>query len=159
MQILFELTVIVIVHIAPPPPPPHRPWISGVTSAWQVCMANAIWSRPLFAMQKLIESIGSVREKVKYPAECVVEDVHWRGNPGVPLPLHNVWERMYTGGGNPGVPLPLHNVWERMYAGGGNPGVPYLCIMCGRGCTLEGGNPGVSLLLHNVWERMYAGGG
>ena len=38
-------------------------------------------------------------------------------------------------------------------------GCPYLCIMCGRGCTLEGGNPGVSLPLHNVWERMYAGGG
>ena len=34
------------------------------------------------------------------------------------LPLHNVWERMYTGGGNPGVFLPLHNVWERMYVGG-----------------------------------------
>ena len=75
-------------------------------------MANAIWSRPLFAIQKLIESIGSVREKVKYPAECVVEDVHWRG--------------------------------EIL-------GCPYLCIMCGRGCTLEGGNPGVSLPLHNVW--------
>ena len=38
-------------------------------------------------------------------------------------------------------------------------GCPYLCIMCGRGCTLEGGNPGVSLPLHNMWERMYAGGG
>ena len=37
----------------------------------------------------------------------------------MPLPLHNVWERMYAGGGNPGVPLPLHNVKERMYAGGG----------------------------------------
>ena len=38
-------------------------------------------------------------------------------------------------------------------------GCPYLCIMCGRGCTLEGGNPGGFLPLHNVWERMYAGGG
>ena len=38
-------------------------------------------------------------------------------------------------------------------------GCPYLCIMCGRGCTLERGNPGVSLPLHNVWGRMYAGGG
>ena len=47
------------------------------------------------------------------------------GNPGVSLPLHDVWERMYTGGGNPGVSLPLHNVWERMYAGGGKSwGVP-----------------------------------
>ena len=47
------------------------------------------------------------------------------GNPGVSLPLHNVWERMYAGGGNPGVSLPLHNVWERMYAGGGKSwGVP-----------------------------------
>ena len=55
------------------------------------------------------------------------------GNPGVTLPLHSVWERMYGGGGNPGVSLPL---WERMYAGGG-----------------------VSLPLHNVWERMYTGGG
>ena len=52
--------------------------------------------------------------------------------------------------------LPLPNMRERVYAGGG---CPYLCIMCGRGCTLEGGNPGVSLPLHNVWERMYAGGG
>ena len=69
-------------------------------------------------------------------------------------------ERMYAGGGNPGVSLPLHNVWERMYAGGREIlGYPYLCIMCGRGCMLEGGNPGVSLSLHNVWERMYAGGG
>ena len=34
-----------------------------------------------------------------------------RGNPGVSLPLHNVWERMCAEGGNPGVsPLPLHNV-------------------------------------------------
>ena len=49
------------------------------------------------------------------------------GNPGVHLPLHNVWERtMYAGGGNPGVSLPLHNnMWERMYAGGGKSwGVP-----------------------------------
>ena len=40
------------------------------------------------------------------------------GNPGVSLPLHDVWERMYAGGGNPGVSLPLHNVWERMYTEG-----------------------------------------
>ena len=49
-------------------------------------------------------------------------------------------------GENPGVSLPLHNVWERMYAGGGGGeilGCPYLCMMCGRGCTLEGGNTGV----------------
>ena len=47
------------------------------------------------------------------------------GNPGVSLPLHDVWERMYTGGGNPGVSLPLHDVWERMCAGGGKSwGVP-----------------------------------
>ena len=52
---------------------------------------------------------------------CMLEE----GNPGVSLPLHNVWERMYAGGGNPGVSLPLHNVWERMYAGGGKSwGVP-----------------------------------
>ena len=60
--------------------------------------------------------------------------------------LHNMWGRMYAGGvRNPGVQvsLPLHNVWERMYAGRGKSclGCPYLCIMCGRGCTLEGGNP------------------
>ena len=52
---------------------------------------------------------------------CTLEE----GNPGVSLSLHNVWERMYTGGGNPGVSLPLHNVWERMCAGGGKSwGVP-----------------------------------
>ena len=56
----------------------------------------------------------------------------------------------------------LHNLQEREGGGGGRGvilGCSYLCIMCGRGCTLEGGNPGVSLPLHNVWERMYAGGG
>ena len=74
------------------------------------------------------------------------EDVRWRGE--------------ILEGGNPGVSLPLHNVWGRMYTLEGEIlGCPYLCIMCGRGCTLEGGNPGVSLPLHNVWERMYAGGG
>ena len=59
----------------------------------------------------------------------------------------------------PGVSLPLHNVWERMYAGRGKSclGCPYLCIMCGRGCKLEGVSPEQSLPLHNVWERMYAG--
>ena len=70
----LELTVIITVHLiqvlvraiaSTPGPGYHYP---GVTSAWQVCMANTIWSHPLFAMQKLIESIGSVREKVKYPA-------------------------------------------------------------------------------------------
>ena len=47
------------------------------------------------------------------------------GNPGVSLPLHNVWERMYAGGGEIlGCPY-LHNVWERMYTGGGKSwGVP-----------------------------------
>ena len=52
------------------------------------------------------------------------------GNPGVSLPLHSVWERMYAGGGgggggggDPAVSLPLHNV-------------------CGRGCMLEGGGGG-----------------
>ena len=34
-------------------------------------------------------------------------------------------------------------------------GCPYLCIMCGRGCTLEGGNPGVSLPLHCVGEDVH----
>ena len=103
---------------------------------------------------------------------CKLEGV----SPGQSLPLHNVWERMYAGGGES---LPLHNVGEdvrwmveilgRPYLcimcgrgctlEGVSPGHLYLCIMCGRGCTLEGGNPGVSLPLHNVWERMYTGGG
>ena len=38
-------------------------------------------------------------------------------------------------------------------------GGSYLCIMCGRGCTLEGGNPGVSLPLHNVCVGGGGGGG
>ena len=60
-------------------------------------------------------------------------------------------------GGNPGVSLPLHNVWERTYAGGRKPWG--LCIICSRGRGGGGGNPGMFLPLHNVWERMCTGGG
>ena len=82
------------------------------------------------------------------------------GNPGVSLPLHNVWERMYTGGVKSwGVPTSAYCVGEDVRWRGEILGCPYLCIMCGRGCTLKGGNPGVSLPLHDVKERMYAGGG
>ena len=56
----------------------------------------------------------------------LVEDVHWRGEIlGCPY-LCIMWGGGCTlEGGNPGVSLPLHNVWERMYAGGGKSwGVP-----------------------------------
>ena len=56
----------------------------------------------------------------------VGEDVHWRGEIlGCPY-LYIMCGRGCTlEGGNPGVSLPLHNVWERMCTGGGKSwGVP-----------------------------------
>ena len=87
------------------------------------------------------------------------EDVRWGGGGGESLPLHNVGEDVRWRVEILGRPYLCIMCGRGCTLEGVSPGHLYLCIMCGRGCTLEGGNPGVSLPLHNVWERMYTGGG
>ena len=101
----LELTVIITVHLiqvlgraiaSTPGPGYHYP---GVTSAWQVCMANAMVTPTLCHAEtdrKYRECQGKSEVSSRMCGRgCTLEG----GNPGVSLPLHNVWERMYTGGG------------------------------------------------------------